>query len=144
MKTFPLIRTFHDLQLERIVATKCGNPLEELSSITTICPNEPKAQELLPNQTKQELGTITILDVGGMHHYGNYQTHSIYEQMPLAPVNFLPGIISMEPPFSVVFTDWLSMMAALGSASRASVFRSFSRKALCIRSHVPSRRHVEK
>lgn len=144
MKSFPLIRTFHDLQLDRIVPTERGNPMEELSSITAICPNEPKTQELLSKDIKQNLRAISILDIGGMHHHGNYQTNGIYKQMPLSSVDFLPGIISMEPPFSVVFTDWLSMMAALGSASRPSASRSLSRKVPCIRSHVPSRRHVEK
>jgi hypothetical protein len=42
-----------------------------------------------------------------MHHHPQQEAERIYEQMPLPTVNLLARIIPPEPPFSVVFTDWL-------------------------------------
>ena len=47
--------------------------------------------------------------------------------MPLAARHLLTGIITTRPPFSVVFTLWLSMIAALGEVCRPSAFRTLSR-----------------
>jgi hypothetical protein len=49
--------------------------------------------------------------------------------MAFAAVDLLAGIITAPPPFSAVFTDWLSMMAALGLTSRPSSCRTMPRKA---------------
>jgi hypothetical protein len=37
--------------------------------------------------------------------------------MPLSAIDLLAGIVTAQPPFSVVFTLWLSMMVADGCAS---------------------------
>jgi hypothetical protein len=128
MKTF-LIGSFDDLQIQRVELAQLENPLNEFSGISTICPDEFEAHELLSDQVEQKLGAITILDVGCMNDHSKYQPQSVYEQVPLSAINLLASVISMEPPFSVVLTDWLSMIAALGSASRPSVSRSSVRKA---------------
>jgi len=49
--------------------------------------------------------------------------------MPFPAVDFLAGVITARPPFSVVFTDWLSMIAALGLSSRPAACRTLPRKA---------------
>jgi hypothetical protein len=49
-----------------------------------------------------------------------------------------------ETPFSVVFTDWLSMIAALGVGSRPSASLTLGRRVSWIRSQVPSLRHCRK
>src|SRR3990172_8069501 len=41
--------------------------------------------------------------------------------MTLSAVNLLAGIVPMDPPFSVVFTDWLSTIPASGSATLTKV-----------------------
>ena len=64
--------------------------------------------------------------------------------MPLASGNPLTRVITAGPPFSVVFTDWLSMIAALGVASRLATSRTRTRKASSTRSQVPSFRHFRK
>ena len=44
--------------------------------------------------------------------------------MALTTLNLLGGIVAARPPFSVVLTLWVSMMTAVGLASRPSVSRS--------------------
>jgi hypothetical protein len=84
------------------------------------------------------------LDVGGMDHHSQKQSQSINYDMALATCNLLTCIIATRPPFSVVFTDWLSMMAALGVGSLPSASRTLGRKVSWMRSHVPSSRHFRK
>jgi len=144
METFHLVGSFHNLQCERVAGPQRGNPLQKLPSISPIGPNEPDAQEAVAYPSEKEFGSIPILNVGCMDDYSNNQPECVYEQIPFAAVDFLAGIISMEPPFSVVLTDWLSMIAALGSASRPSAMRTCVRNTSwsCVR--VPSGRHIEK
>jgi len=51
------------------------------------------------------------------------QTQRVYENVALLAFDFLARIIAMRidagPPFSALFTLWLSMMAAVGLASRS-------------------------
>ena len=54
------------------------------------------------------------------------------------------SVIAARPPFSVVLTDWLSMIAPLGVASRPSLSRTIGRSASSTRSQVPSLRHFRK
>ena len=48
--------------------------------------------------------------------------------MALAASDLLGGIITARPPFSVVLTLWVSMMAAVGLASRPSASRTVMTK----------------
>src|SRR6266849_7910500 len=58
----------------------------------------------------------------------------------LRPLTFLPpSKPRSSPPTSVVFTLWLSRLAALGCASRPSAKRTGSRSAALIACHAPSR-----
>jgi hypothetical protein len=55
------------------------------------------------------------------------QTYRIYEYMALLALDLFARIIAMridaDPPFSALFTLWLSMMAAVGLTSRAAFSR---------------------
>lgn len=62
----------------------------------------------------------------------------------LRPLTFLPPSYPWGPPCSVVLTDWLSMMAALGSGSRLAYRRTRSRRTDWIRFQVWSRRQRRK
>lgn len=42
------------------------------------------------------------------------ETRRVIEEMALAAVKFLRPIITMRPPFAVVFTVWVSIIAADG------------------------------
>jgi len=62
-----------------------------------------------------------------MHDNGQNEAHGIDHDMAFAAGDLLAGIISTEPPFSVVLTLWLSMMAALGVRFLPAFCRTFSR-----------------
>jgi hypothetical protein len=57
-----------------------------------------------------------------MHDGMQQQTYGIDQDMALLAFDFLPGIVSIGidagPPFSALFTLWLSMTQAVGLASR--------------------------
>jgi hypothetical protein len=64
-----------------------------------------------------------------MHDGKEQQAQCIYQNMTLLALDLFARIIAMRidagPPFSALFTLWLSMMAAVGLASRSA----FSRQA---------------
>jgi len=93
-------------------------PSDQLSSIATIRPNQLESGKAIFDSVKQQLGPVSVLDVRRMNHHRKHQSHRVYEKMPLATVDFLACIVSARPPFSVVFTDWLSTIPALGSSCR--------------------------
>ena len=68
--------------------------------------------------------TVAILDAGRMHGGAQQQTQRVYENVAFLALDLLSGIVAMRidahPPFSALFTLWLSMIAALGLASRSS------------------------
>lgn len=67
---------------------------------------------------------VAILDAGGMDSAGQKKAERIYENVPLLALDLFACIVAMRidarPPFSALFTLWLSMMAAVGLASRSS------------------------
>ena len=78
---------------------------------------------------KQQNAAVAILDVGRMNDGVQQQTERVYQKVALFALDLLARIIAMRidagPPFSALFTLWLSMMAAVGLASRSA----FSRQA---------------
>ena len=85
---------------------------------------EPRVEPLQPAQ--QIAGTIGILDVGGMDDNAEQQAGGVDRDMPLAALDLLRRIPAARPPFSVVFTLWVSITAALGLGSRPSRSRSIT------------------
>jgi hypothetical protein len=73
---------------------------------------------------EDEGGPIAILDIGRMNRGAQQQAERIYENMALLALDLLSRIVAMRidarPPFSALFTLWLSMIAAVGLASRSS------------------------
>jgi len=85
-------------------------------------------ERIHPEQgSKQQDAAVTILDIGGMNDGVEQQAQRVYENMALLALDLLARIIAMridpEPPFSALLTLWLSMMAAVGLASRSSCSR---------------------
>jgi hypothetical protein len=110
------------------VAAPCGGQRGMRSAIACIGEDahdewEQRSRALV----EDECCTVAILDIGRMNGAAQQQTERIYENMPLLALNLLSGIVAMRidaaPPFSALFTLWLSMMAALGLASRPSCSR---------------------
>jgi hypothetical protein len=74
----------------------------------------------------QEHAAVAILDVCGVHDSVHQEALRIDENVPLLALDLLARIVAMwdvEPPFSALFTLWLSMMAAVGDASRSALWR---------------------
>jgi hypothetical protein len=55
-----------------------------------------------------------------------------------APPHLLGRVVAPWPPFSVVLTLWVSMIAAVGLASRPSCSRSITSRWWRIASHTPA------
>ena len=120
------------------------SPLHQSASIGGIGPDQLEPGEPGQQLAQHQLGAVPVLDVGRMYHYGQEQAGRIHYDVAFAPRYLLACVVAPRPPFSVVFTDWLSMMAALGVASRPSLSRTWLRSASSTRSHVPSARHFRK
>ena len=77
-----------------------------------------------------ERAAIAILNVGGMHDGVDQQALRIDENVPLLALDLLSRVvtrrINRSPPFSALFTLWLSMTAAVGLASRPIASRHFT------------------
>src|SRR5918999_2556504 len=99
----------------------------------------------LPSQRgQQQLGPFLVMAVRRRHPGLDDQTRGVHQQVVLATLYFLAPVVAPRPPFSVVFTDWLSMTPALGVGSRPTLSRSFSRKTVFILSSTPSLRQTQK
>jgi hypothetical protein len=72
---------------------------------------------------KNECCAVTILNVGRVNGGAQQQAERIYENVALLALDLLARIVAMRinarPPFSALFTLWLSMMAAVGLTSRS-------------------------
>jgi hypothetical protein len=104
---------------------KC--PLEMRSLVAGV--GEEFLQERIHSEQggKQQNAAVTVLDIGGMNDGMEQQTQCVYENMALLALDLFARIIAMRidmgPPFSALFTLWLSMMAAVGLASRSPCSR---------------------
>ena len=82
----------------------------------------------LPEQRGQDQeAAIAILNIGGGDQRMQQQSQSIDENVALLALDQLAAIkpvrINAVPPFSALFTLWLSMMQAVGLASRSACSR---------------------
>jgi len=85
-------------------------------------------ERMHPEQGRKQQDTaVAILDIGGMNDGVEQQAQRIYENVALLALDLLARIIAMRinagPPFSALFTLWLSMMAVVGLAWRSSCSR---------------------
>ena len=73
---------------------------------------------------------VAILDVARMHESVQQQTLRVYKDMALPTLDLLAGIVAWRvnrrAPFSALLTLWLSMMAAVGLASRPAFSRHWT------------------
>ena len=72
---------------------------------------------------------IAILNVGGVHDGVDQQALRIDENVPLLALDLLSRVVTRpidrRPPFSALFTLWLSITAAVGLASLQAASRHF-------------------
>jgi hypothetical protein len=103
-------------------------PLLELRSLIAGVGEQLLQKRIHPEQRReQQDAAVAILDVRGMDDGVQQQAHRVYENVALLALDLLARIIAMRvdpgPPFSALFTLWLSMMAAVGLASRSPCSR---------------------
>lgn len=103
-----------------------------------------EASEALAQVFEDQLGAVAVLQGSFVYDDGDDQPERVHNEMAFSPVDFLAGIISAKPPFSVVLTDGLSMTAALGVGSRPQAPRTRSRKRSWMRFHNPQARNARK
>ena len=74
-----------------------ANPIDQFPCIATIGPNQLQARQLVPNFLQHQLGTVTILNVGGMNDHGQKKSQGVDQKVPLPAVDFFSGIITAWP-----------------------------------------------
>jgi hypothetical protein len=107
-------------------------------------PNVRQSRKAGPECPEHRFGPIAVLAPRRMHSHDEEQTKDLDDDVALAPAYTLASLRAPEPPFSVVFTVWLSMIPALGSRVRPAASRRPSRSVACLRSQTPARRQVRK
>ncbi len=95
------------------------------------------AREQVPN-------TIGILKVGRLYDHAQQPSLRVHRDVALAPLQSLGGIPAARTPFSVVLTLWVSMMAAVGLASRPSPSRNMTTRWWRMLSQTPAARNARK
>ena len=141
-KTTKPFRSSLRLTISRRNAGIGDGSLDLPSIIAIIGPDEFEPREAIADLVEDEGCPITILDTRGVDDDPYWQSFSIDERMDFAPLDLLAGVIAYlagkTAPFSAAFSDWLSMTAAVGLASRSRR----SRKVICsssqMASHTPS------
>ena len=77
-----------------------------------------------------ERAAIAILDIGGMHDGVDQQALCVDENVPFLALDLLSRVVTRRidrsPPFSALFTLWLSITAAVGLASLETASRHFT------------------
>ena len=92
--------------------------LHKAASVAAVYPDPRQAREPPLHSRQHHPRAVAVLNVRRMHSNGEQPPEGIYGDMPLATLDLLARIVAAFPPFSVVLTDWLSIMAALGLVSR--------------------------
>src|SRR5690554_3436273 len=119
------------------------HPRLELALVTLIRPDVPQAREGVTDSAQEGCAAAAVGLIGGQHLHAQQQAGTIDQGVALAAL-LLVAVVAPDPPFSLVRTDWLSRMAAVGFAPRSAFRRVRSRNAVWMRSQVPSRRHWRK
>ena len=111
LKLMAVPGTFHNFKRP---ACQGPDPLDQLSAIACIGPDQSQTGKPPYHFVYDQLRSISVLNISRMYHHGQQQPYGIHYDVSLSTVDLLASIIATRPSFSVVFTDWLSMMAALG------------------------------
>src|SRR3954452_7476722 len=128
-EAFGHVRSFDDLHLDLAQgATQAG--LELRAGVAAIGV-ELEQEGVEPEEAgHQQHASIAVLDVGRMHDGVQQQTLRVYQDVALLALDLLARIIPVPvdagPPFSALLTLWLSMIAAVGLASRPAFSRHWT------------------
>ena len=120
----PLYRvaTLDDLDPPPTDLVEGGRQLDP--AITTVGKDMPQPRIEIAGAGQDPWCAVAILDVGLVNDRRERQAGGVSEQVALASLQLLAGVIARGPPASVVLTDWLSMTPALGLAPRPLASRT--------------------
>lgn len=110
-------------------ATGVGDYLCHLGSlVASIGENALNEGERAACRAEQVTSTVAILHMGGMDYDTQQQAERIDEDVALATRDLLAGIkalrVERRAPFCAALALWLSMIAAVGLASRPACSRA--------------------
>jgi len=104
--------------------------LEDRPRIGAVCEQLAQKWELPEQGGQQQHAAIAILHVGGGNQRVQQQAEFVDEDVAFLAFDQLAGVEAMRidrgPPFSALFTLWLSTMQAVGLASRSACSRHFT------------------
>ena len=123
------VGTLDDLDLE--LRQNVGDALLEYRPLIAAI-GEQLAQERVEAEQRrdQQDAAVSILHIGRMNNGVHQQAFRIDHDVSLLALDLLAGIVPVRvdagPPFSALFTLWLSTMQAVGLASRSSLSRHWT------------------
>ena len=127
-EAFGAISAFDDLDHEAAHGFR-GAVCEDRSGIGAVGEQSAQERELSEQCGQHEDATVAILNIGGSHQRVQHQTQRVDQEVALLTLDQLAGIeavwIDAGPPFSALFTLWLSITQAVGLASRSACSRHF-------------------
>jgi hypothetical protein len=129
--------------LQRPIVT-CGPGPQSGSLVAGISPQMAESWLLRNGSFQHWSGSVPVSDAGRMDDKLEQESLRINDQVPFPTIEAFASVVATGPPFSVVLTDWLSMIAPLGWRSRPARSRTSSRKLWLSRSKMPASRHNRK
>jgi hypothetical protein len=128
-EAFGIVTTFDDINWQ--AWHDVGDAILEVrAGIGAIGEQLAKERELSEQGGQQQHPAVAVLNVGGSHQRVQQQTELVDENVALLALDQLARIepmrIDARPPFSALFTLWLSTMQAVGLASRPACSRHFT------------------
>ncbi len=118
-----LIRALDDLEVHTLQdSAQCV--LEARSLISAIGVELQEKGIEAEQGCHQKHAAVAILDIVSVYDGVHQEALRIDENVPLLALDLLARVIAMRidatPPFSALFTLWLSMIAAIGEDSRSA------------------------
>ena len=109
----------------------CAQSVLELRTLVAAVGVELEQEGIQSEQrAHQQHAAVAILDVGGVDDRLHQQALRVDQDVPLLAFDLLARVIARRidraPPFSALLTLWLSMIAAVGLASRPASSRHWT------------------
>ena len=128
-KAFSLIRALDDFDVHACQYFRDG-VAEHRALIAAIGVEFQQERIQAEHGRHDQCTAIAVLDIGGVHDGMDQQALRVDENMPLLALDLLSRVVTRRinrgPPFSALFTLWLSITAAVGLASFATASRHFT------------------
>ncbi len=128
-EAFGVVATFDDLDRQGRHDAADG-VVEYWSRIGAVGEQLAQERELPEQGGEQPDAAVAILDVGGCDQRVQQQTELVDQNVTFLALDQLARVKAMGvdrwPPFSALFTLWLSTMQAVGLASRLACSRHFT------------------